>query len=168
MMAMAVSPVDVKKLEKGIDTITVEDFRWYACHIKSISLIANIMLREQASQADVVDAILIRDGKVTEGTASNLFMVKDDVLVTPPTSKYLLPGITRDLVLELASENNFEYKELAIKEYELRGADEVWLTSSMKDILPVTSLDGKKISDGAPGPFWKKMNDLLQSFKANV
>ncbi|NOX42433.1 MAG: D-amino acid aminotransferase [Gammaproteobacteria bacterium] len=153
--------------EKGMTAITLEDYRWKNCHIKSISLLPNVLLRQQAVDSGAAEAILIRENVVTEGAASNVFIVQDGTLITPPKGPFLLPGITRDLVLELASENNIACKEQAIKEYELRGADEIWLTSSMKDILPVTSLDGKQISKGKPGPLWHTLNGLLQSFKEN-
>jgi len=154
--------------EQGVAAITLEDNRWKNCHIKSISLLPNVLLRQQAVDSGAVESILIRDNCVTEGAASNLFIVQDGLLLTPPKGQYLLPGITRDLILELALENNIPFNEQVIKEYELRGADEIWLSSSTKDILPVTLLDGKKISKGVPGPLWQTMNNLLQAFKENM
>jgi len=168
MMVMPVKPVDVNELEKGINAVTIEDFRWYACHIKSISLIANVMLREQASQANVVDAILVRDGNITEGTASNLFMVKDNILVTPPTSQYLLPGITRDLVLELAKKNDIDCEVRQIDESELMTADEIWLTSSTREIAPVVRLNGQTVGKNRAGPLWKKMIGIYQACKQEL
>lgn len=165
MMVLHVGAVDVAVLEKGIKTVTMDDFRWHACDIKSISLVANVMLREQATQSGVVDAILVRDGYVTEGTASNFFMVKDDVLYTPATSQHLLPGITRDLVLELAKENGIAYEVRQIAETELESADEIWLTSSTREIAPVVMLNGKDVADAKAGPVWKKMINIYQQYK---
>ena len=165
MMVLQVGAVDVAELEKGIRTVTMDDFRWHACDIKSISLVANVMLREQATQSGVVDAILVREGYVTEGTASNFFMVKDGVLYTPPTSQHLLPGITRDLVLELAKENGISCEVRQIAESELESADEIWLTSSTREIAPVVNLNGKDVADAKAGPVWKKMINIYQQYK---
>ena len=165
MMVLQVGAVDVNELEKGIETVTIDDFRWHACDIKSISLVANVMLREQATQSGVVDAILVRDGYVTEGTASNLIMVKDGVLYTPPTSQHLLPGITRDLVLELAEANGMTCEVRQISEDELETADEIWLTSSTREIAPVIRLNGQDVADAKAGLVWKKMIHIYQNYK---
>jgi D-alanine transaminase len=168
IMVLLANPVNIKDIEKGIETVTIDDFRWHACDIKSVSLVANVMLREQATQADVVDAILVRDGYVTEGTASNVFIVKDDVLITPPTSKHLLPGITRDLVLDLAKENsvNCEVRNIAVDE--LNTADEIWMTSSIREIAPVVTLNGKPVGAKKAGPLWKKMIVIYQDYKQQL
>lgn len=168
MMVLQVGRVDVTELEKGIETVTIDDFRWHACDIKSISLVANVMLREQATQSGVVDAILVRDGFVTEGTASNFFMVKNGTLITPPTNQHLLPGITRDLVLELAKENNINCEIRQIKEQELAEADEIWLTSSTREIAPVIRLNGKDVADAKAGLVWKKMIHIYQDYKQKL
>lgn len=168
IMVLQVGAVDVTELEKGIETVTIEDFRWHACDIKSISLMANVMMREQATQSDVVDAILLRDGFVTEGTASNFFMVKNGVLSTPPTSLHLLPGITRDLVLELAEANGIACDIRQINETELATADEIWLTSSTREIAPVIRLNKKDIADAKAGPVWKKMIRIYQQCKQDL
>jgi D-alanine transaminase len=168
IMVLAVNPVDVKDLQKGIKTVTIDDFRWHACDIKSISLVANVMMREQAAQADVTDAILVREGHVTEGTASNLFIVKDGVLVTPPTSKHLLPGITRDLVLELARESGVKCEVRNIQEAELKTADEIWMTSSTREIAPVLFLNDEPVGDASIGPLWEKMIGVYQDYKRQL
>lgn len=168
IMVLMVNPVDVKDLQKGIETVTIDDFRWNACDIKSVSLIANVMMREQAAQADVTDAILVREGYVTEGTASNVFIVKNGVLVTPPTSKHLLPGITRDLVLELARANGVKCEVRNIQQAELNTADEIWMTSSTREIAPVLLLNGKPVGDAGIGPLWKKMIGIYQDYKQQL
>lgn len=165
MMVLQVGAVKIGELEKGIETVTIDDFRWHACDIKSISLVANVMLREQAAQSGVVDAVLVRDGYITEGTASNFFMVRDGVLITPPTSQHLLPGITRDLVIELAQENGIECEIRPIAESELAAADEIWLTSSTREIAPVIRLNGRDVADAKAGPVWKKMINIYQQYK---
>ena len=107
----------------------------------------------------------LRDGYATEGAASNLFAVINGVITTPPKGPILLPGITRDLILELAANNNMSHKESSISLTELQRADEIWLTSSTKEILSVTQLDGKSIADGKPGPLYRRMLALYQDYK---
>jgi D-alanine transaminase len=111
---------------------------------------------------------LIRDGEATEGAASNLFIVENETIATPPKGPFLLPGITRDLVLEIAQQNHISWEESTISESRLRNADEIWITSSTKEILPVTQLDGKPVGNGQPGSMWHKMVDLFQAFKQSL
>ena len=159
-------------LSAGISAVTVDDFRWDACDIKSTSLVGSVMLREQASAAGVDDAILIKNGMVTEGTASNVFLVKDNVLITAPTGRNLLPGITRDLVIELAVElaknDIIKFEEREIKESELSEADEIWMTSSTREIAPVIRLNDHMVGKGVAGEHWKQMIDLYQSYKQKL
>ena len=117
---------------------------------------------------NAAEAILIRDGFATEGAASNLFVVIDGVLCTPPTGPFLLPGITRDLILELAAANNIAHREQRISQEDLLKADEIWLTSSTKEILPVTQLDSATVNDGQPGPLFKTMLTLYQGYKQQL
>ncbi len=155
-------------LHEGIEAITVEDIRWKLCHIKSIALLPNILLRQQAIDAGAGEAILLRDGEVTEGAAANIFIVKDGVVTTPPKSNLLLPGITRDLVVEICHANAIPCEERAVSEAELRDADEVWISSSTKEVVPVTKLDGKAVATGKPGPLWRQMLTLYQDYKQAV
>jgi len=168
VMVTPVTAIDISVIEKGMEAVTVEDFRWHACDIKSISLIANVMLRQRATEAGVDDAILIRDGFATEGTASNVFIVKDGVVITPPKSNLLLPGITRDLVVELAEKNNMPHEVRDVAEAELDTADEIWLTSSTKEVAPVIRLNGKTVGTGEAGECWRVMIDLYQQFKQEL
>ncbi len=167
-MVLHVIPPDIEVVSAGISVITVDDFRWNACDIKSTSLIASVMLKQQAGDANVDDAILIRNGVVTEGTASNVFLVKDDVLITPPTGHKLLPGITRDLVIEIAKNNTILVEEREVKETELYNADEIWMTSSTREIAPVISLNGEIVGSGAAGEMWKRVMDLYQRYKQQL
>lgn len=167
-MVNSIKPVDLDELARGIEAITVDDFRWHACDIKSISLIANVMLREQAAQANAADAIMVRDGIVSEGTASNVFIVKNGVIKTPPKSNYLLPGITRDLVIELAQQNAMPCEICEITQNELAAADEIWLTSSTREIAPVIMLDGVRVGGGKAGEFWRKIAVIYQAYKQSL
>ncbi len=166
VMVLQVKPPNIEVLSAGISAITVDDFRWSACDIKSTSLVANVMLKQQAGDANVEDAILIRNGVVTEGTASNVFLVKQGVLITPPTGSQLLPGITRDLVIEIAESNAIVVEQREIKEAELYSADEIWMTSSTREIAPVVNLNGKSVGSGVAGNMWKRVMDLYQQYKA--
>jgi D-alanine transaminase len=158
----------VAELERGITAITLSDIRWTRCDIKAISLLGNVLLRQQALDAGAAEAILLREGSVTEGAASNVFAVLNDVIVTPPKGPALLPGVTRDLVLELIEAADLSYREGAISEAELREAQEIWATSSSKEVLPVTMLDGAAVGDGAPGALWKQVYRLFQDYKARL
>ncbi len=154
--------------EAGISAITLDDIRWDYCNIKTTALLANVLLRQQAVESDAAEAILIRNGNATEGAASNLFIVANGTIITPPKSQNLLPGITRDVVLELAEQNSLTYCEADIPELQLKSADEIWLTSATREIMPVTHLNGYAIGDGKPGPMWKKTYSLYQEFKIKI
>ncbi|HSH30281.1 MAG TPA: D-amino acid aminotransferase [Thiohalobacter sp.] len=153
---------------RGVAAISLDDIRWQSCHIKAITLLPNVLLRQQAVEAGAAEAILLRDGEATEGAASNLFIVRDGILITPPKGPLLLPGITRDLVIELAARHDVPYRERPISEAELRVADEVWLTSSTKEIMPVATLDGEPVGDGRPGPLYRQMHAIYRKYKQAV
>jgi len=165
VMSSPMQAVSEEKLTKGICAISHEDIRWRYCHIKSIALLPNTLMRQIAREAGADEAILNRDGNITEGAASNVFIVKDGKIITPAKDECLLPGITRDLVLEIAAEAKLNYAEADISPEQLQNADEIWLTSSTKEILPVTQLDGKAVGNGKPGPCWKDMLARYQEHK---
>jgi len=167
-MANRLVAPDPHFLQTGIEALSLPDNRWQHCNIKSISLLANILLRQRAMDEQAMEAILIRDGLVTEGAASNVFIVEKGVIKTPLKDHHLLPGITRDLVVELAQNNQLACIETQISENELRQADEVWLTSSTKEILPVTTLNHQPVGEGRPGPVWQKMYNIFQAYKAKL
>ncbi len=161
------SPLSVQRDDAataGVRAVTLDDIRWDLCNIKAITLLPNCLLRQQAIDNGAVEAILVSDGHVIEGAASNLFIVKDDVIITPPNSHALLPGITRDLILELAHKNDIPAREADIPVDDLFNADEVWLTSSTREISPVTQLDDNKVGTGNPGPTWKQMIGLYRDY----
>lgn len=152
----------------GVCAVTAVDNRWLRCNIKAISLLANILLRQQAVDADCAETIMLRDGFLTEGAASNIFIVKDGVLLAPPPSNLMLTGITYDVVRELAVANGMPHAVRAISEAELRTADEVWMTSSTKEVMPIVRLDGALVGAGVPGPLAQQMDALYQAFKQAV
>jgi D-alanine transaminase len=154
-----------EQLLQGVAAVTTADIRWQRCDIKAIALLANALLRQQAIDQGAAEAILVRDGVVTEGAASNIFVVKNGRLVTPPKGPFILPGITRDLVAEIARAKGIPCDELPVKIEMLRSADEVWLTSSTKEILPITRIDGQGVGNGKPGPMHEKMFALYKEYK---
>lgn len=168
VFAMATPIKEEPSESNGIAAITLDDIRWRLCNIKATTLLANVLLKQQAKDAKAVEAILIRDGEAMEGAASNLFIVSKGELITPPKSNYLLPGITRDLILELAAKNGISYLERAIQEQELETADEIWLTSSTKEIMPVVTLNDKPVSAAKPGELYKRMSAIYTEYKERI
>ena len=148
----------------GVAAITVPDIRWQRCDIKAIALLPNVLMRQQATEQGAAEAILIRDGFMTEGSASNIFVVINDTLVTPPKGPFILPGVTRDLVLELARAHHIPCAERAVTETELRAASEIMLSSSIKELLPITRLDGKPVGSGKPGAMQLRLHALYQDY----
>ncbi|WP_428608493.1 D-amino acid aminotransferase [Sedimenticola sp.] len=157
---------DATTLATGIKAVTHQDNRWLRCDIKAITLLANVLLRSEAMDRGASETILIRDGQATEGATSNLFIVQAGELITPPKSDHLLPGITRDLVLELAQQHGLPYREQAISEAMLHSADEIWVTSSTKEVMAVVMLDHQPVGNGKPGPIYARMAGFYGEYKA--
>jgi len=153
---------------KGASAVSAVDNRWLRCDIKSISLIGNCLLRQISADAGAAETIMFRDGKLTEASASNVFIVKDGVIRGPAKSNLILPGITYDVVVELARSAEIPLELRDVGEAEVRAADEVWVTSSSKEVLAITQLDGKPVGDGRPGPVFRRMYQLYQEFKQRV
>jgi D-alanine transaminase len=156
------------QVERGGPAVSAQDNRWLRCDIKSISLIGNVLLRQLSAEAGAAETILFRDGKLTEASASNVFIVKQGVIKSPPKSNLILPGITYDVIAELAQANALPMEFRDVSEAEVRGADEVWVTSSSKEVFAIVTLDGKPIGDGKPGPVFRRMYQLYQEFKKTV
>ena len=154
-----------KSEPKPVVAITREDIRWQRCDIKVTSLLANVMLRQEAEDAGAFETILVRDGHLTEGAASNVFVVQDGTVKTPPYSEHLLPGVTRDIVVELLVQASIACEVSPITREELHAADEVWLTSSTRDILLVSKLDDRMIGSGGGGQMWSKASGLYLAYK---
>lgn len=162
VMASAARPIPAESVKDGVAGVILEDIRWGQCNIKSTMLLANVLLRQKARDADAEEAILVRTGLLTEGATSNVFIVDDNGVATPPNSDELLPGITRDFVLNLCRQHQVDCRESPITEAELRSAAEIWITSSGKEILAVTTLDGKPVGDGQPGPVFRRVYHWFQ------
>jgi D-alanine transaminase len=155
-------------IENGGKAVTARDFRWQRCDLKTISLIGNCMLRQLSAEEGAIETILFRDGKLTEASASNAYIVKNGVIATPPKDNLILPGITLDVVFDIVKRGNLPMEVREITEAEVFGADEVWVSSSSKEIVAVVDLDGKTIGSGKPGPVFRKAWQLYQDFKNEV
>jgi len=161
-MAAPLPPLSDEIRANGVSAITVEDFRWGRCDIKSTALLANVLMKQRAADAGTQEAIIVRDGDVMEGSSTSIFVVKDGKIATPPNSNRILPGTTREVALELADGSmSVTIRRIGIDE--LRAADEVWISAATRDVLPVTRIDGQPVGTGKPGPLWQRMN---QSFNA--
>lgn len=155
-------------VESGVAAVSAVDNRWLRCDIKAISLLPNVLLSQLAVDAGAVETLLLRDGYLTEGAASSIFVVCDGVLLAPPKDHLILPGITYDVILELAASAALTTEVRRIGEHEVRTAQELWLTSSAKEVLAITRLDGRPVADGKPGPLFRQMHRLYQDYKNTV
>jgi D-alanine transaminase len=151
-------------LERGLTCITGSDTRWARCDIKSVALLANVLLRQQAFDAGASEIILLRDGNLTEASASSVQVIIGGEIRTPPNSPQLLPGTTRSLIEELADQHVIARRVVAVTESELRGADEIWLTAATRGVVAVTTLDGRAVGSGKPGPLWRRMHQLIEAY----
>lgn len=156
------------QVAQGIAAISTVDIRWDRCDIKAISLLPNVLMRQMAVDAGAVEAVMFRDGILTEGAASNILAVDDGVILAPPKDQHMLPGITYDLILELAAANAIPVEIGYFDEARIRAADELWITSSTKEVLAIVTLDGRPIGNGKPGPMFHRMYQHYQDYKNQV
>ncbi len=168
MMCYPLASPPKEQVDNGVACITARDFRWEKCHIKSTSLLGNVLARQLSADVGATETIMLRDGFLTEASASNVFVVKNGVVAAPPQDHLILLGITYDLVVRLAAEGTVKLEIRPIPEAQLRSADEVWLTSSTKEVLAVTMLDGKPVGNGRPGATFQRMHALFQEYKAHL
>ncbi len=151
----AMAPPAAGLYATGADVVTVPDLRWARCNIKAIGLLANVLAKQQAKERGALEALFVRDGHVLEGATSNVMTVQKRCLVTPPEGPLLLPGVTRRVVLGLAQAAGVAVKEQPMTEDELHASDEVFLTGTTIEVLPVARVNGRPIGAGAPGPVTK-------------
>ena len=157
---------DAAQRARGVRCVTAEDRRWLNCDIKSVSLLGNVLMAQYAAENDAFETIQFRDGMLTEGSSSNVWMVKDGVLYAPPRSHKILEGIRYGLIEELAGECGIRFEAREIAEAELRAADEIIVSSATKEVLPVTQLDGQPVGDGKPGAVFAALYAAYQRAKA--
>lgn len=168
---MMVNPLATPKpeiYEKGIAGVSLDDNRWLKCHIKSVALLGAVLLKHESNQAGADEAVLFRDGYLTESSASNIAAVKNGVILCPPLDNLILPGITYELMIELARKNNMPLEIRRVSRKEVKKADELWIMSSTKEVVPIVRLDEKPIGNGQPGPIFKRMLQLFQDYKRNL
>ena len=168
MMCYPLASPSRESIDNGVACVTARDFRWEKCHIKSTSLLGNVLARQISAEAGATETILIRNGMLTEASASNVFIVKNGAVAAPPRDNLILLGITYDLLVRLAEEGSIRLEIRPVTEAELRDADEVWLTSSTKEVLAVTKLDGRPVGPGKPGPVFRRIHALYQEHKAKL
>ena len=166
IQSSAINPREKSTLLNGVSAITREDIRWLKSNTKATSLLANTLYAQEAKNNDAEETILYRDGIVTEASSSNVFIVKSNCIYTHPKGPNILPGITREKVIECAKVNNITVNESSFTKEQLMDADEVWISSSTREIIPITIIDGIQISDGFAGPIWSDVYDQYQSLKS--
>jgi D-alanine transaminase len=155
-------------LENGVACVTAEDTRWARCDVKSVSLLANILLRQQAVEANAAETILLRAGELMEASSSAVHIVTGGVIVSPPQSRRILPGTTRSAMEEVAERAGISYSAERVSEHELRTADEIWISAATREVQAVTRLDGKPVGTGKPGPLWLRFYDEWQGYKREL
>ena len=154
-----------EQVERGVAAITAEDNRWKRCDLKTTSLLGNVLMRQLAAEAGAVETVMFRDGLLTEASASNVLIVKGGTIVAPPKDHLILPGITYDAAIEFAREAGMPVEIRPITRAEALAADEMWLSSSTKEVVAITTLDGKPFGGGVPGPVFRKLWAVFQSRK---
>ncbi len=155
-------------LQNGLACVTTADTRWARCDIKSVALLANVLLRQLAVDADAAETILLRDGELLEASAAAVHVVVQGELRSPPNSRSILPGTTRGVVELLAERAGIPFRSVPVSESQLRSADEIWLSAATREVQPVTRLDGNPVGTGKPGPLWRRVCDELQRYKAEI
>jgi D-alanine transaminase len=161
-------PTSADTLEKGVSCVTAADTRWARCDIKSTALLANVLLRQLSVEAAAAETILLRDGELTEASASAVHVVLGGEVLMPPYSRRILPGTTRGALEEMVARAAIHWRVVPISEAQLRGADEVWISAATREVQAVTSIDGHAVGSGKPGPLWRRVYDELQRYKLEL
>jgi D-alanine transaminase len=159
------APIPAEQIERGVAVVTHADERWLHCDIKSISLLGNVLMKQHAVEHGAFETVMLRDGFLTEASSANVMVVKGGRLIAPRPSHQILPGITCDASYVLAQERGLALELRPVTEAELRSADELWLSSSGREVLPITTLDGRPVGSGKPGPVYAQMRAWFQAAK---
>ena len=165
MMSNPLATPTADVIERGVAVVTAPDERWLHCDLKTISLLGNVLARQFAADRDAVETVMFRDGHLTEASASNVLIVRQGKVIAPPKDNLILPGITYDATAELARDGGLPFEMRPVKKEEALSADEMWLSSSTKEVLAVTTLDEKPFAGGKPGPMFRRMHALFQASK---
>jgi D-alanine transaminase len=154
-----------EQVERGVAVVTAEDNRWHRCDLKTTSLLGNVLMRQLAADANAVETVMFRDGFLTEASSSNVLIVRDGKVVAPPKDNLILPGITYDAAQEMTRAAGVSLEIRPVPREEALGADEMWLSSSTREVLAVTSLDGRPFAGGTPGPVFRRIHAAFQAAK---
>ena len=168
MMSNPLATPSREQVEGGVAVVTADDNRWHRCDLKTISLLGNVLMRQLAADAGALEAVMFRDGFLTEASASNVLIVKDGTIVVPPKDHLILPGITFDATMEFAQAAGIPLVVRPVPRAEAMAADEMWLSSSTKEVLAITTVDGKPFAGGKPGPVFRRMWDIFQTQKPHA
>ena len=168
VMSNPLKAADPSEIEHGVCAVSAPDIRWDRCDLKTINLLPNVLAKQKAVEAGCGECIMFREGVLTEGAASNIFVVKGGVIHAPVKDHRMLPGITYDLVLELARQDGLPVDVRDISEDEVRTADELWLTSSSREVQAIVELDRRPVGNGRPGPLHRRIHALYQGFKESL
>ncbi len=168
MMVNTLGTPKAEIYEKGISCVSLDDSRWLRCHVKATALLGAVLLKHEGNQAGADEVVLFRDGYLTESSASNIAAVKNGVILCPPLDNLILGGITYELMIELAKKNNMPLEMRRVHRREVKKADELWIMSSTKEVVPIVKLDDKPIGSGVPGPVFKQMKKLFDDYKRNL
>jgi len=166
MMSNPLATPSAEQVGSGVAVVTAEDTRWHRCDLKTISLVGNVLMRQLAADAGAIEAVMFRDGYLTEASASNVLAVIGGTIVAPPKDHLILPGITYGAAYDLAVEGGIPFEMRPVRREEALAADELWLTSSTKEVLAITKVDGRPFGGGTPGPVFRRMHALFQAAKA--
>jgi D-alanine transaminase len=161
-------PITPETLANGVACITAEDTRWARCDVKSVALLANVLLRQESIDAGAAETILLSDGELTEASASAVHVVLGREVLTPPNSHRILPGTTRSVVEEMASRAALPWRSAPVTAAQLRDADEIWISAATREVQAVTRLDGRPVGSGQPGPHWRAVYEQLQRYKREL
>lgn len=165
MMSNPLTTPSREQVERGVAVITADDNRWMRCDLKTISLVGNVLMRELAAEAGAIETVMFRDGYLTEASSSNVLVVIDGAIVAPPKDNLILPGITYDAAIEFAREAGLRFEIRPVRRDEALGAQEMWLSSSTKEVLAVTTIDGRPFGAGVPGPLFREVYAVYQKRK---
>jgi D-alanine transaminase len=165
MMSNPLAIPSAEQIERGVAVVTAEDNRWRRCDLKTISLVGNVLMRQLAADAGAIETVMFRDGYLTEASASNVLVVIGDRIVAPPKDNLILPGITYGAAYEFAQEAGIAFDIRPVQKTDALAANEMWLTSSTKEVLAVTTVDGTPFAGGTPGSLFRRMHALFQAHK---
>ena len=165
MMSNPLSLPSAEQVARGVAVVTAEDNRWLRCDLKTTSLIGNVLMRQYAADRDAIETVMFRDDWLTEASASNVLVVRDGTVIAPPKDNLILPGVTYDATLEIAQSAKIPLEVRPVSRDEALGADEMWLSSSSKEVLAVTRVDGRPFASGVPGPVFRRVYEAFQARK---